>query len=362
MSDNDLIHSLHELRDVKRAAPLWREQTRARLMQTAEQSSTKAYSFTERFSLVMSQVRLTMSPLPLVPTLAIVVGLLFGWTPFAQATLASLPGDTLYPVKRASEHIALSLHSSAESQGLYYLALADRRVTELSTPGLDAATQAKLLRDYNINLGFSQASFHAAPSSSRLAVAYDAAVGELAIRLKSYLPEVLALPAYATALNLTDRLGSDALAVLVTTHQSAQNGLLPAAVARRLEQEIVKVEAKLRGMESKMVSLPTTKTSPRVVIESKQVVVPVRQAQQLAKDSLTEARKLVQSKEFTLALEKVRESEDITSKTEAAVDKAADTTKPAAKVEGAQKDNTPAPAEVKPADVKPIEPITPAKQ
>jgi hypothetical protein len=321
-------------------------------MQTVEREAVKPYSTSERFSLVFSQVRLAMSPLPLVPTLAVLAGLLFGWTPFAQATLAALPGDNLYPVKRVAERVALSLHSSAESQGLYYLELADRRVTELSAPGVDAATQAKLLRDYNINLGFSQASFNAAPSTSRLAVAYDGAVGELALRLKSYLPAASARPAYAAALHLTDRLGSEALAVLVTAHQSSQNGVLPQAVAQRLEQEIMKVEAKLRGMESKMVTLPSSKTSPRVVIESKQVVVPVRQAQQIAKDSLTEARKLVEKKEFNLALEKVQESEDITSKTEAAVDKAADNQKPEGKVEGVQKDNV----------LAPVEPIAPTQQ
>ncbi|HJR89044.1 MAG TPA: DUF5667 domain-containing protein [Aeromicrobium sp.] len=48
----------------------------------------------------------------------------------ASASESALPGDTLYPVKRATERVELSFHRGLEDRGAFQLELAERRLSE----------------------------------------------------------------------------------------------------------------------------------------------------------------------------------------------------------------------------------------
>jgi hypothetical protein len=279
----------------------------------------------------------------------------------AYALQASTPGSFLYPMKRSVERIELALKATPESQGLYHLTLAERRLQEVAavTPG-GLVTEAGLLKDYNIDLGFAEASLQATQPTSALALRYGEEADQLARELAALRPGVQAQAPYGIAVALTDKLSSRAVALLVAAHQNGANGVLPAAVATRLESQITKVEAKIDGVDSKLATFPESKPRPRVVLEARQTFVPVSVATQEAKKSLTEARTLLEKKEFSLALQKVQESEDLTVKSEAAVDKAEE---PAVveegKVEGATDATTPKDGTTTPAPVTEPQPTTP---
>lgn len=356
MSDHKLLNQLKEIQVTKRAPALWREQTRERLLTLTETQTSRTYNFSEMVSLNWSRVRLAMSPVPIMPMLVVMLGLIFGYTPVSQAYSASLPGNLLYPVKRTIERVELSLRSTPATQGLFHLTLAERRLNEFNNlPPSEALAKAGLLRDYNIDLSFAQASLRAA-DDSKLALQYDQVATELENKLANSKVSPSTQTSYNVAVVLTDKLSSTALAVLVDAHQNGQNGLLPAAVAQRLESQVSKIQNKLDGMESRISEFPESKPALRVVLETKQTIVPAKEASREAKKSLTEAMVLIQKKEFTLALQKVQESEDITTKTEAAITKAE--TPPVAtpaeeqgKVEGVNTDT-----EVKPNEVTPVNP------
>ncbi|MDZ4229890.1 MAG: hypothetical protein U1C53_02010, partial [Candidatus Veblenbacteria bacterium] len=225
-----------------------------------------------------------------------------------------------YPVKRVAEKVELSVRSTSGSQGLFYLTLAGRRLTEAQAVGAaEATTQAELLRDYNIALGFAQAGLETGLTSTTLARAYDQTTDMLAANLTTLPTAPQNQLVLSVALELTGKVSARALALLVSAHRQGANGLPQAEVANRLTQEIAKVEAKLGHVDDKIKEFPSVRPAPRVVIESKSTVVPVAEASRQAKESLSEAKELVARNEFSLALQKVQESEDITQKSEAAV-------------------------------------------
>jgi len=323
MSDRQLIKQLSELRSLKQSPALWREQTRERILNSIKVEPARAkWNFSESFALRFSTLRLQFAPLPVMPTLMTILIVLFGSVPFVQATGASLPSSPLYGLKRLSEQVQLSLVSSPEKQGFTYLKIARTRLGELQKVApTDSAVQARLLVDYNRSLSFAQADLQATITTSKQAAEYDAISSTLSDSIRKLEINTLARLPYTASLQLTDRLASDALAMLVATHGGNQNGTTPTAVAARFDSQIDRIGLKLDGIETKLDRLPINKVSPRVVLESREAVLPAREASRQAKQALAQAKELVQKKEFTLALQKVQEVEEITSKTEAAVDK-----------------------------------------
>ncbi len=318
MLDKQLQHQLKELAAVKRAPILWREQTRSRLLKDIEASAVKPYSFGEQMAYRWQSVRLALAPMHLAPVVVALVIMLAGYAPFTSALAASLPGSPLYPIKRTVEKFELSIRSSSDSQGLFYLTLAGRRLAEAQVVEV-STVQAELLRDYNINLGFAQASLETGLASKDLAKAYDQATDFLSANLNSLAVYKDNRSVYRAALNLTDKVSSRALALLVSQHGTEKNGVGEDDVALRLASEIAKMEAKLEGVDVKVKEFPSSKPAPRIVLEKEAAVVPVAEAQALAKANLTEAKELSARKEFSLALEKGQASEDLTAKSEAAV-------------------------------------------
>lgn len=320
MKQDQLNHKLAELKSVYHAEVIWREQTRAQLLNQISNSASRPFSLNEKFIYRVQQMRLVFAPMHLAPVLAAALIMIVGYSPFTSALAASLPGQTLYPLKRVTEKFELSLRSSSDSQGIFYLTLANRRLEEAAAiPATNTQVQADLLRDYNITLGFAQASLETGLPSKSLAQAYDQATDVLAMHLNGLPVASANRQVYFSAQDLTSKVSSRALALLVSAHSSEKNGVMPADVANRLTAEIAKVEAKLEGVDVKIKEFPSVKPAPKVIIVSKATVVPVSEASRQAKESLVQAKELIAKNEFTLALEKVQESEDITAKSEAAV-------------------------------------------
>jgi len=324
-----LINQLNELKVRIHAPAVWREQTRERLLNMVNSAPKTSYSFRARLRLIFSNVRYAVAPIRLAPALSTLALVALVAVPFTQAMNQSLPGSNLYGLKRLSERVELSLYNTPQSQGVFYLKLADRRLYEAAAVA-SAGARADLLRDYNIDLSFAQASLQSLRNDNALAATYDAFSQTLLAKLHTLKISQSAEPAYDVSLALTEKLSSRTLAYLV---DSATDVPSDQPVTERLNQQIAKVTAKLDGVDIKLVKLPTNKPAPRVVIESQAAVVLVKEASQQAKQNLTEAKELIQKKQFGLALEKLEESDDIATKSEAAVNKV-QTNDPNGKVKG----------------------------
>ncbi len=314
MRDNQLIKQLSSLREIKKPAVLWCDQTRKEILQLAEQKSGKEWFWQDKLVFYWWKTR-SVVPQPVFVSLATILFLLVMTVPINQAVASSLPGDWLYPVKRWQEKITLTLKQDAASQGAYYLHLASVRLAELKRLPIGDNEQARVLRDYNINLSFAQVNFEASSTSIKLANLYDQSINNFERELNEVVVPSKDREVYQTARELTQTLGDKALAVLVNLHvkdQEPQN-----AVTQRLSEEINKVEQKLSTVQSKIDKLPISqKQVARVVIESKRQIIGAQDAGEEASKTLAEAKELLEKKEFTLALEKVKEGETITLKTE----------------------------------------------
>ncbi len=358
MSSRHLLNQLSELKTRRHAPVVWREQTRERLLNSISAAPQTSYGFTERLWLGLNNFRYAIAPVRLVPATLTLLLVLFGAVPFTQAMNQSLPGNYLYALKRLSERTELSFRNTTEGQGIFYLKLASRRLAE-SAAVKSESVRADLLRDYNIDLSFAQASLQSLSQDGKLAATYDSASQTLLAQLRQLPVDTTIEPAYSVSLALTEKLSSRTLALLVN---ASNNQAAESPITERLNQQIAKVQARLEGVEVRLVKLPVNMQAPRVVLEDKEAIVPVKEASRQAKQSLSEAKELVQKKEFTLALQKLEESETIALKSEAAVKKATGTEAAAGtgKVEGAstenadKKDNVSpeAKTEVKPEDVK----------
>ncbi len=332
MLDRQLIKQLSSLREIKKPAALWCDQTRKQILQLAEQRSSKVWLWQDKALFDWWKIR-SRVPQPVFVSLATILFLLVVSVPVGKATVVSLPGDWLYPVKRWQEKITLTLKQDAAAQGTYYLHLANLRLDELKQLPIGDSEQASLLRDYNINLSFAQANFEATGASVKLANLYDQSINNFERELNEVVVPGKDDGVYQTARQLTHEIGGKALAVLVNMHLKDQEP--PSAVAQRLSEEIDKVEQKLATVQSKLDKLPASqKQAARVVIESKRQVVGAQDARQEASKTLAEAKELLEKKEFTLALAKVKEGEVITLKTEEALSEVGGVSDPVGEVKG----------------------------
>lgn len=322
-----LIKQLAELKETRRASAVWREQTREKLLNLAQQSAPRHYTLMERWQNAWTSLRLTASPMPLASVLASLAIVLVGAVPFAQAMRASYPGNILYSVKRGAEHVELALTTKVEARGLLYIRFAELRLAELKSlpknykPGQERA----LLNYYSTNLAFAQASLEATAYSPKLAAQYDDLIDNLNLAIQNVPVSNTNVKPWQDAVAVTNTLNNITLVALV----ASPSGTNSQTIAARLTNKIATVEAKLQGVEGKLHTLPVSaaRATPRVVIESKLSVVPAKVASAQAKQGLTEAKQLVEEKKFELALEKVQESETITDKTEAAVTQAEESDK-----------------------------------
>ena len=317
MLDKDLIKDIGSLKEMVRPSTAWRDSARRQVLMLAEQKPLRRYTSWETTRVNLMSWRLKVAPLP---AMSIVVVLLIVSivTPFAGGLASTQPGEILYPVKRFQEKLEVTFKTNNQAKGDYYLLLAERRLNEIAGLSIGDEYQGKLLRDYNIDLSFARAYYQATPTSTALAQSFDNKTTSLKEDLKSIIVSNDDRQVYKVAYDLTDKLSNDALVTLVALGQSTAGDT---TLASRLNEEISKVEEKLASIQTKIDDLPKNDLSgSKVVIESKKVVVAATDASKEASKTLEEAKELIDKQEFTLALQKIKEGEVITLKTEEVVD------------------------------------------
>ncbi|MFA4937102.1 MAG: DUF5667 domain-containing protein [Patescibacteria group bacterium] len=319
MKDKILIKELQSLREIKKPASVWRDKTRNTILSLAEQKPMIGWGVSDRVLVGWFDFRLKFAPVPAVAVVTMLLVMAFITLPLTPGFASSVPGDFAYPLKRLEEKIQLSLRQNSASQGIYYLKLADRRLSELKAIPIGSEDQVALLRDYNINLSFAEANYRAVANNNELAKVYDQVAKKLGENLNQIIVTNGSKQVYQVARELTDKISSDSLATLIVLHQQGQTSNQQ-VVQERLQEEIDKVEQKLATVQTKLgeLSAPKRNTS-KVVIESRRAVVPATEAGEEASKNLAEAKILLEQKEFSLALAKVKEGEVITLKTEEAI-------------------------------------------
>jgi hypothetical protein len=126
------------------------------------------------------------------------VGTALGLGGVSSASASALPGDTLYPVKRATEQVELSFHRDLADRGAFQLELAERRLDEarqLSERGPGSADlAAETVRDFEKTAAAGTANLMAAyrQDHSRSSIValnqFTARTGDLLESLESRLP------------------------------------------------------------------------------------------------------------------------------------------------------------------------------
>ncbi len=344
MKDKVLIKELQTLREIKKPASVWRDKTRNTILALAEKKPILGWGVGERVLVGWFDFRLRFAPVPAVALTTLLLIAVFFTLPLTPGFASSKPGDFAYPLKRLEEKIQLSFRQNATSQGIYHLKLAERRLTELKAVPIGSEDQLALLRDYNINLSFAEANYHAVLDSGELARVYDGSAKKLEGDLNQVIVTNNSKEVYQAARELTAKISNDSLNTLVVLHQQGKTSDQQ-AVQERLQEEITKVEQKLVTVQLKLGELPAPKrNTSKVVIESRRAVVPATEAEKEASRTLAEAKVLLEQKEFSLALAKVKEGEVITLKTEEAISEVESGDDPAGEVKGAEDKTT---AEVK---------------
>ncbi|MFH1867076.1 MAG: DUF5667 domain-containing protein [Patescibacteria group bacterium] len=339
MNNKALIKELQSLKEINKPSTLWRDQTRQRVLQLAEQKPLSVWSNSDRWLERWFEFRRHLAPVPVVASLVVVVMIILGSVPLAKGLAASLPGDWLYPAKRLEERVQISLKQTPVSQAVYSLELASRRLGELQQVPIGDAVQSELLRAYNIRLSFAQAYYQASEPSLSLAQLYDQGTKQLESKLNNIVVANSDTRIYRNAGRLTRQINSEALTTLVALHQGGDNGDRHQVVTDRLQQEIDEVEQKFATIQTKINKLPAVQQrESKVVIDSKRQVVTASKASEEVSKTLAEAKELLEKKEFSLALEKLKEGEVISLKTEEVISEiTGENEEEAGEVEGVEK-------------------------
>lgn len=119
MTEKDLIKQLKQLKEIKPDKD-WVLLTKRQILADAQADASVRRSTSNIFAVF--QWKLAFAP---VISVFIVIGL------FGFANTTTVPGDFLFPVKKAAEIAQVGLSSSAEKSGVH-LKLANRRLEELS--------------------------------------------------------------------------------------------------------------------------------------------------------------------------------------------------------------------------------------
>lgn len=114
-------------------APEFKQRARRHLLEVMQTSREHAQrqprNVPERFSGLLRVRAIRLSPIALVVISVLLIVIAAGGT--AYASRSSLPGDTLYPVKRGLEKLQLALALSPEAKASEHLELAQRRTDEV---------------------------------------------------------------------------------------------------------------------------------------------------------------------------------------------------------------------------------------
>lgn len=289
-------------------------------------------------------------------SLASIVGLLFGgWITGVSASYSSLPGDTLYSVKLATENVRTTVASKPQSVKLH-VEFAGRRAEEvrqivtsnLSKPEKEQKVQEAvdhLKSDMNqAKTAMDEIKKDQTITSSAtiidVAKAVDQKTNEIQKNLdqskvelaKDTLVTVQSSPAQeqvkqATAITLDT--GVKAVEILVEKHNEDNNSVLAQDVKTAVDNKLKTLEDKVGSIENQMTQVTNSTTTAVGAIQQSdaknkadkvKLVEPVKETTDAAKVSISQAKDELSKDNLGAAMDKIKEGSALTLAAEVKAD------------------------------------------
>lgn len=244
-------------------------------------------------------------------TLFILVGTSVG---LSFASESSLPGSTLYSVKKTREVIAVAVVSPDE-RAQFEVDLAERRLSELKvlsqvqnlSPEEKEKSVESLAFDVSANFDTVNRSLDSLKKNNepKKLIAVANMVNEKAASAQKLLSEAHLPPAHQQKVEEVtqkiDETSRKALSVLVEKIDSA--GLTERAITEQIGQKLDQAEQEIAALEAKVSVAGLPKDEGTTLVEKSD----------LAKKILDEARDLLSRKDFRVALDKLNQSKTLSA-------------------------------------------------
>lgn len=315
----DIIKQLKSLRSVGPGAE-WKKTTRAFLVAEARNNFGREAAG-ETWASELAKIIFPWKVLQLVgkPVLAVlaIFGLVLGSGLSVSASERALPGDTLYPLKLATERVQVALTFDAGEQAKIHVELAGKRVNEVKKIKETTDSPQNKIQKIGVAMDNFQEEIAAAgnkldnlnkevtpEATVELAKIVDSKANEYKEALnetKSELPvDGEAAQKINQGLNVVDEAGDQALAVIVEKHVQGEVVQPEEEVLNRVEKKIETTEVQVTAIENQINSLSLPSAEP--------AAVQVQETTLSAKAALNDAREALSQKEVTIALDKAFES------------------------------------------------------
>ena len=241
-----------------------------------------------------------------------------GWVASVSASMNSLPGDTLYSLKIATERAQLALTGGADNKAKLQVEFAGRRLEEVSkiaeTPSPEKVEKMTVaVNNFKEQMGSVKASLEVVKeTSSPLEVAE---VAKIVDRKTSEYHAVLVkteaqLPApsqtqMTEAKQLVDETGLRAVQVIVENHLDDQTAVNQAEVLSKVEEKLKTVESSIADVNAKL---------EQVAADQNQINISTSTLQ--AQATLNEAKVLLEKNDVGAAIAKIVEGNNLVKEAE----------------------------------------------
>lgn len=234
-----------------------------------------------------------------------------------EASISSLPGDLLYPVKITSEKTQLILTVSPEKKATLQIFFAKNRANELNQ--ILQNDEPPEIKQVRVQVAVKQLKQEVTSVSQNLARVQNnnnsQTTGQLAKVVKAATSEIkktvqqVSIAATSAlqeevndALNSVEQTSSDALSAIIQAYESGTTDISASEVSSRLNEEITRVEERVKVVEIEINSLATTTvaTSTSFILNTATVT-----------ENLGQAKEAVKNQKFSEALNKLQETTEL---------------------------------------------------
>jgi len=340
MNQTELINHLKSLREHRAGGAVdvaWMSSTREILLsqidplgadknRVDDRPSAATYHFYNFASLFGSYVARPVAGV------VVVVLAFFGYSATVNVASASLPGDLFYPIKTTTEQVQLALTLAPEDKVSLKMDFVTRRSTELQQlvitreeePEIIAETVQRIADDVQeVQEDLASISDQTSAEIIEVAKEIDSKTlvvnHDIIVTSNSLTEEVKQAVASEVqqAVDNTQSAGTAALAVIVDNLQSDNSIVSDEEVTTRISDRIKQAEEAVAIVSSEVSKIETaTPVAPVVVATSTEPVasttiqIIVAQSQQ-AQDTISEAKDLLEQKDFSSAIDKIIETKDV---------------------------------------------------
>jgi len=342
-----MIEQLKELKNLKPRAE-WVEKNRDLLLaqisaQAPAEAKVSGFSYLHllKMSLPTRFVNFVAKPMGIVSLVLLFVAGSGALT--VNAARESLPGSILYPVKLTSEQVAVGLTVSEKKKTELRVSLAEERVREIekimATAGdsqfkqqmLNMAADSLKKEMTNVTASLDKVKNDKTDQASNLALIkqVDTKVGELATRLDNSASEnPEASKILSSAKDAVDAVSVKAVEVIVDKYDKGQTEISSQEIKDTMEKQVKKIEDRIANITDKEKTVAADVVAPIVApstdndkVENPVVTTPAVTPEPVAnsadiKKSLDEAIKLLNAGDMVAALEKMKESQSLSSQME----------------------------------------------